>query len=221
MTLTRCSHGHFYDEDKFDQCPHCGNAGQNPDVTVPLNRNSSPTVALTQNNQEDKPTSQLGAPASPSSLAAAAKSAMTSATAPPPGGDTVTVSYYNKAIGTEPVVGWLVCVEGSHLGEDFKLKSGRNSIGRGTGMDVSITGDNTVSREKHAIVVYEPVNHQFLATPGDARELCYLNGKLVLSPMELKVNDVLTVGATRLMFFPCCTDAFHWDMVETADTKNN
>ncbi|MCL2126101.1 MAG: FHA domain-containing protein [Oscillospiraceae bacterium] len=216
MTLTRCNNGHFYDEDKFNQCPHCESAGRNSDNTVAMNRNNNVTVGLTQNDLQDTATAQLGQ--SPgASLSGAVQDVINSGMTVPSGNEGVTVSYYNRAIGTEPCVGWLVCVEGNHLGEDFRLKSGRNFIGRATGMDVVLSGDNTVSREKHAIVLYDPENHQFLVQPGDARELCYLNDKLVLSSMELRINDILKVGATRLMFFPCCTDVFHWGMVEKID----
>ena len=31
--LTRCSHGHFFDGGKYDECPHCNNT-KIPDVTV-------------------------------------------------------------------------------------------------------------------------------------------------------------------------------------------
>ena len=214
MTLTRCGNGHFYDEDKFNRCPHCEAAGRNNVETVAMNRNDNVTAAIPQQDKLDFDNDSN----SGSSLKAAVQKAANSS-ASQDGGDSVTVSYYNKAIGTEPVVGWLVCIEGSHLGEDFRLKSGRNFIGRGIGMDVPITGDNTVSREKHAIVLYDPENQQFLAQPGDAKELCYLNGKLVLAAMELKINDVLKVGATKLMFFPCCTDVFNWEMASRDDEK--
>ncbi|MCL1834980.1 MAG: FHA domain-containing protein [Oscillospiraceae bacterium] len=207
MNLTRCNNGHFFDLDRFAQCPHCASSAGRPSsvVTVAHERNDGVTMPLAP---------EAITAGQPPSLESAAKNAMSSATAPPPpqAAEGVTVSYYNKAIGTEPVVGWLVCVEGAHRGEDFKLKSGRNFIGRSANMDVAITGDNSVSREKHAIVVYDPQTHKFMTQPGEARELCYLNGQLVLNTMELEQNDIITVGATKLMFFPCCTDAFHWDM---------
>jgi len=211
MTLTRCNNGHFYDEDKFNQCPHCETAGQNIDKTVPINRNNDRTVGLTQDGVQEVT----------GSLKTDAEKAISSSIAPSAGSDSVTVSFYNRAIGTEPVVGWLVCVEGNDLGNDFRLKSGRNFIGRATSMDVVIAGDSTVSREKHAIVVYDPENHQFLVQPGDARELCYLNDKLVLSAMDIMVNDILKVGETKLMFFPCCTDKFHWGLAEKPEDKKD
>lgn len=38
MNLTRCNHGHFYDMDKFESCPHCKNngAGAAVEATVGL-----------------------------------------------------------------------------------------------------------------------------------------------------------------------------------------
>ncbi len=132
--------------------------------------------------------------------------------APTSSGDK-TVGFFSSTIGTEPVVGWLVCVGGVHFGEDFKLKSGRNFIGRAAGMDVSIAKDTTVSRERHTAVVYEPRGNLFIVQPGDSKELSYLNGEVVLAPREINAGDRLTVGKTELMFIPCCSAAFNWDMV--------
>jgi hypothetical protein len=110
-------------------------------------------------------------------------------------------------------VGWLVCIEGNNLGVDYRLKTGRNFIGRSQGMDVSIAGDDTVSRDRHAIVVYEPKTFAFLMQAGDSKELSYLNDKVVLNPTEMKINDIVTVGNTKLMFIPCCNETFNWDML--------
>jgi len=131
-----------------------------------------------------------------------------------------TVSFYRSAIGLEPVVGWLVCIEGGSLGRDYRLISGRNFIGRGKDQNVRIEGDNSVSRSRHAIVVYEPRGNQFLVQPGESRELCYLNDELVLSPQRLKANDVLTLGSTKLMFFPCCSEAFKWSTKESGEENS-
>jgi len=80
-----------------------------------------------------------------------------------------------------------------------------------------LTKDKSVSRDKHAIVLYEPKTHIFLVQPGEARELCYLNDQVVLSTQELKRNDVITVGESKLMFFPCCDSVFNWDSVKGKD----
>jgi hypothetical protein len=81
-------------------------------------------------------------------------------------------------------------------------------------MDIAVTDDDTVSRDRHSIVVYEPKTHKFLIQVGEAKELSYLNDKAVLVPEELKIHDVITVGATKFMFFPCCDEHFNWEMLK-------
>lgn len=206
MNLTRCNNGHFYDASTYQHCPHCSAGGQEQASDV--------TRALPQDADVTRPLS-APPPAPPSSLQDAVQSAA-AAPAPvsrPAEEDSKTVGFFGN-VGLEPVVGWLVCVEGSCRGKDFRLKSGRNFIGRSVQMDVAITGDNTVSRERHAVIVYEPKNHLFLVQPGDSKELCYLNDEVVLTPQTIKLNDVLTVGSTKLMFFPCCDKVFNWGQGE-------
>ena len=67
-----------------------------------------------------------------------------------------TVGYYAQVLGVEPVVGWLVCIRGAYRGESFRLKSGRNFIGRAANMDIVLGADQSVSRLRHAAVVYDP-----------------------------------------------------------------
>ena len=125
--------------------------------------------------------------------------------------DARTVSYYARKLGVEPVVGWLVAVEGNYFGEDFRLKAGRNFIGRSPEMDVQLGLDPGVSRRRHAIVVYEPKKRVFYAQPGDSGELFYLNDQVVLSPVEMKPHDVLTIGDTKLMLISLCDEHFRWE----------
>jgi hypothetical protein len=211
MNLTRCENGHFYDKDKFKECPHCGPQDRNADETVSVDRDDSVTMAVTQPGISEQKTTKFSGSTS-SSLSDAVQQATKGASGASDE-DATTIGYYGKAIGTEPVVGWLVCIEGNHLGEDFRLKSGRNFIGRSSGMDVAITGDSSVARDRHAVVVYDPKSVTFLVQAGDAKELCYLNGSVVLSAEKLESNDVLTMGGTQLMFFPCCSEKFNWDQL--------
>lgn len=125
--------------------------------------------------------------------------------------DNCTIGYYSRVIGVEPVVGWLVCTEGEYRGESFKLKSGRNFIGRAANMDVVLSADHSISRYKHAAVIYEPRSRQFIVTAGESRELCYLNGDVVLSNMKMEAYDILNLGNTSLMLVPCCGKRFSWE----------
>lgn len=68
-----------------------------------------------------------------------------------------TVGYYAQVIGVEPVVGWMVCIKGAYRGESFKLKSGRNFIGRAANMDIVLgCRPERVCGFCHAAVVYDP-----------------------------------------------------------------
>lgn len=111
----------------------------------------------------------------------------------------------------EPVVGWLVCIRGAYRGESFRLKSGRNFIGRAANMDIVLGADQSVSRLRHAAVVYDPRSRAFIVAAGDARELCYLNGEVVITSNIMKAYDVLSLGNTDLMLMPLCGEHFTWD----------
>lgn len=124
-----------------------------------------------------------------------------------------TIGFYNEMM-TKPVVGWLVSIEGSTVGKDFRICSGRNYIGRGSDMDIVLEGDNRVSRSKHAIVLFDPRSQKTLCQAGESRELFYLNDDVVTGTVELKQGDVITIGDTKLMFVPFCGVLHTWNTEE-------
>lgn len=121
-----------------------------------------------------------------------------------------TVAYYNIG-GSEPVVGWLVCVKGCYQGESFPLKAGQNFIGRSLSMDVILKDEPTVSRENHAMILFEPQRQVFYLTAGQSAGITYLNDAPVLMPAELKPYDKIGVGKALLVFIPFCGAQFCWD----------
>ncbi|MCL2136727.1 MAG: FHA domain-containing protein [Coriobacteriia bacterium] len=212
MNLTRCKNGHFYDEDRYENCPHCGDASQAENPTQTLIRDDTLTVAVTSGDIDDMQTQSF--------TEGSLSDAVNRATAPvdvDSSGDLPTLNYYNEAIGENPVVGWLVCVQGGNLGKDYRLTAGRNFIGRSASMDIVLLGDNTVARDRHAIIVYDPKSISYLIQAGEAKELSYLNDEVVLGIQELKSGDVVTLGNTKLMFFPCMSSEFNWEkIIDTA-----
>lgn len=122
-----------------------------------------------------------------------------------------TVGFYDEVIKFAPVVGWLVSIEGSTCGKDFRLCSGKNYVGRSQSMDVVLEDDNYVSRDKHAIIVFDPVSQKTLCQAGESRELFYLNGNVVTDTVELQRGDILTIGKTKLKFVPFCGDLHNWN----------
>ena len=207
MRQTRCEKGHFYDADRFASCPHCANmAGGmpqgNPTVTKTLD--DQVTVTLGKPVQSEQMAQMAQAVPAPQVVEVAAEIRAVT----PFDDEPVTQGFFKK--DSDPVVGWLVCTKGVHKGEDFRLRAGRNFIGRGQNMDIKLTGENTVSRDKHAIVLYEPNQRIFLAQMGESHELVYLNGNLLMSNAQMKAYDRLQLGDAELMLIPCCGETFNW-----------
>lgn len=209
MNLKRCDRKHYYDADKFVSCPHCASGyGELEETAAIYPDDDMETEELTNPPQIAQKGSSVPMAGS---LAETVNQVRDSITVED---DIVTVSYYETKSGLEPVVGWLVCIEGDEVGASFELKSGRNFIGRSTKMDVVIK-DHSVSRDKHAVVLYEPKKREFLAQPGESRELFYLNNEVVLNFEKLKAYDVIQVGNTKLMFMPFCSETFCWDDIKS------
>lgn len=200
MNLTKCSNGHFYDSDTYASCPHCSSG---------LAENS--TIAF-----DSAGVGQSGNIAATIDLESyvSAGAGQEEGMGDPDMDDSKTISIYQsgkmETPQMSPIVGWLVCTKGKFYGQDFRLKSGRNFIGRGANMDVCLAGENTVSRDRHATIIHEPRKNIFIAQPGESRELFYVNGNVVLSSIELKKNDILQIGDVQLMLIPCCDDVFQW-----------
>jgi len=121
-----------------------------------------------------------------------------------------TIIVMQKELGADPVVGWLVCVEGAEKGQDHRIHAENNYIGRSEKMDICIRGDNTVSRENHAVVSYDPQSGTFYFAPSGGRGIVRVNGKAVLGTVELTPFDKLEIGGTSLLFVPFCGEEFRW-----------
>jgi len=121
-----------------------------------------------------------------------------------------TVAIVREELGIDPVVGWLVCMDGKEKGKDFRIHTDNNYIGRGEKMDVCLTGDDTVSRENHAVVSYDSKDKLFYFSPGDGRSIVRLNGKALFNTAELCAFDMIEIGKTRLIFVPLCGEKFEW-----------
>ena len=144
-------------------------------------------------------------------------------TAPPPGhGISVTdagktLGLMQEKMGFDPVVGWLVCTEGPSRGKSYTIRGGINAIGRGDRMDITITGDRTISMENHAKISYSYRNNRFNLLPGDGRNIVYLNGEEVFSATPLQAYDLIDFGETKLLFIPLCGERFTWKQEEQKD----
>ncbi|MDR1588915.1 MAG: FHA domain-containing protein [Oscillospiraceae bacterium] len=128
----------------------------------------------------------------------------------PPQAEQKTVAFYGLS-ESEPVVGWLVCVKGEYRGQSFNLKSGQNFIGRAVNMDVWLEKEISVSRNKHTVIVFEPKSGMFFVQPGESGGLTYLDGVLVLTPVQMNAYSKISVGGCELIFIPFCGEHFSWE----------
>ncbi len=234
MKLIRCNNGHFYDQDKFSSCPYCNGGNSTSDsmteafedqVTMPLREPQPPmgsgaASVGTQPAQPEAAVSKSLEQALNQAAPAAPMSGINSVFAESPAGEdyTVAITPGGKTMWTEgqkPAVGWLVCIKGKHIGKDYRLVQGKNYIGRDASMDVCLKGEKTVSRDRHAVIVYDPMNHLYLIQSGESKELTYVNDKVILESQELSSSDKILVGDVKLLFVPLCSEEFNWtDVLE-------
>ena len=112
----------------------------------------------------------------------------------------------------DPVVGWLVIVDGPGKGNYLKLGNGQNSIGRGNTERIKLDfGDELISRSNHAMLTFDPRGGEFYIQQGSGTNLAYLDNSPVLSPAKLSSGNRITLGETTLMFVPLCGENFSWD----------
>jgi hypothetical protein len=124
--------------------------------------------------------------------------------------DNKTVPMMREKMGIEPVVGWLVCVNGAQKGKSYELKGRINTIGRSEKMDISIKGDKTISNENHARLGYAEKNNHFTLIPAENKNVIYINGEDVYAPVALTAYDVIEFGESKLLFVPLCGEKFDW-----------
>jgi hypothetical protein len=112
----------------------------------------------------------------------------------------------------DPVVGWLVVVEGPGRGKAVNIHAGMNSVGRSANQRISINfGDSTISGEAAAFITFEPKRCTFHINHGGKANIVYLNDEAVLTPMPLTPGNVVTIGATKLRFVALCGPDFNWE----------
>jgi hypothetical protein len=111
----------------------------------------------------------------------------------------------------DPVVAWLVVVDGPGRGSSITLGYGQNSIGRGQSERVRIDfGDTQISRENHCFIIYEPNDREFTVLRGTGKGLSYLNQKVIIEPRPIRSGELLRVGATTLRFMAFCGPDYDW-----------
>ena len=214
-----CSAGHVYDADQFASCPYCnrntraiqfGAGGYTPtaapgsygatvapggyDAINPFVTDGDSTIGKTEipdviRRRMDKEK------------------------------DNRTIGEFKRKLGYEPVVGWLVCIEGPEVGKDYRLFGRINTIGRGEGNDVVLAQEHTVSQKSHVRLAYDAKHNNYQLIPGDGANITYLNDEPLYSAQSLNPYDILELGDTKLIFVPLCNDQFRWPTKKTGGAE--
>ena len=117
-------------------------------------------------------------------------------------------------------LGWLIVVGGPGRGAAFTLFNGVSKIGRGKDQTVPLDfGDNSISRENHAAIAYDPMQKSFFIGHGGKANLVRRNDRPVLSTEQLLAGDTITIGETILRFIPLCGPEFTWEESEEQDSS--
>lgn len=231
MILKRCNNGHYYDGEKYAECPECSGAGANFGMGPAqafdgdYADEDSVTVALPRSRGQGMQGSTASTVPLPRGKRKQADDWDDDVTVALPRNhgqgmqaDDVTSALVRKPVkntsgkqGFKPVVGWFVCIRGQDFGRSFALKLGKNYIGRAADMDVCLQGDESVAMKNHAVICYVPKQRRFAVEMGTSGRQFYLNRNVVVRPVWIKQHDILTIGNVSLMFFPCCGEHFSWE----------
>jgi hypothetical protein len=100
--------------------------------------------------------------------------------------------HANKA-----VVGWIVCMDGSQKGQDFRLFDGRNVLGTAADCDIVIFDPYLSAR--HAVILIESKSSKYTIQDLDSRNGTYVNRQRV-QKQELYDNDTVRLASTDFRF---------------------
>lgn len=205
MPVVRCPQGHFYDNQRFSSCPHCG-------ISIGP-REGGPEEKKGEKKQKsffgwmDREKRQAPEQASDKTVALCEEPVIGRED------DQKTVGYYSGAKGNDYVTGWLVCVSGPEKGRDYRLHHGFNRIGRDAGMDVQVMDDPAITRKNHCSVVYDERGRRFSVVPSSGT-LTYYNNRLLTKSEILATGDEIKIGESTFVFIPFCGEDRVWEREE-------
>lgn len=205
--IISCSKGHYYDANRYENCPYCSSGSFSPTVDP-----FADSAGESQEYGGIGKTTDVGGESTyenygnfgPTEIPQAKRRAAESMS------KTQFVDSSTPAGAPVPVVGWLVAVEGPCRGTDYRIHTGYNYIGREAG-DICIHGDNTISAEKDANVTYVPQTRKFYIAHEQGKNVLLVNDMPVIGGgMEIHSFDLITIGTTKLMFIGMCGEKFTW-----------
>ncbi len=193
MGFKQCANGHFYNEEINNSCPYC-ESEKTVNETIFVDDFRGETQFEFTGIVDDAGKTQFGSNNNLNSDP----------------DDNRTQIIIKEKMGNDPIVGWLVCVDGAEKGKDYRVHTDNNYIGRADNMDICVRGDDTISRENHAVISYDMKNKTFYFSPSSGRSIVRHNDAPVFATVQINAYDDLEIGETKFKFIPFCGEAFSW-----------
>lgn len=98
-------------------------------------------------------------------------------------------------------VGILKVVDGPGKGQERPVFSGTNQLGRSADNRIPLDfGDNTISRQQHAVIAYNSADASFRIFDGGKQNPVHVNGERLSGDRALSDGDIIKIGLTTLRF---------------------
>lgn len=186
MAIVQCINHHYYDDTKNKECPYCAKM-----LTSEASQEMGEqlTCYMDDYSVDD--------------------AQMTEAYGDFVDEEDKTIGFFDEEVGNVLTVGWLVCTCGPQKGKSYIVHSGRNFAGRSLDMDIVLSDDQAISREKHFSIVYDPKDVKFYFVAGEGQT--YVNDEPIQEECLLNEGDVLKVGECSYLFIPFCKEGRVWE----------
>lgn len=191
MATKKCANGHQYDSSIYgDKCPFCPSPTSSAGKTKVTEGPAGGGTKVIGDTGTTIPggTVKIEEPVGPDIPGGATVIRHTT----PTGGT-------GMASGNRKLVGLLVSYSLNPLGEVYKIYEGKNLIGKSPTCDIPLTGDNYIS-SSHLLVLYREAENIFWAIDQNSSNGTYINGEFASDRVRLNTNDVVVIGATKLVF---------------------
>ena len=216
MNIVKCVNGHFYDSDKTTECPECKKkksemTGADFDVST-FHR------AEGRGRQgEQRFYNGISGQIDNSSPENTDMSHILNSSGSTGDTEGKTVGIFSTERRSGYIVGWIVGIKGPVRGYDYRIRSGKNWIGRSYTMDIVIAeGDRSMEEKQHCAIVYDGKWNRFYLLPGNGT-ITYLNNQVLSDPKEIKLRDRIRMGNCFFVFIPFCIEGCKWDEGDLAE----
>lgn len=190
MATKKCVNGHQYDSSIYgDKCPFCPSSTSSADKTK-ITENPSKKTKLIGDIETYIPNETLKIEEPIEHDIPGGGTIIRHTT---PTGDTGITS------GNRKLVGLLISYSLNPLGDVYKIYEGKNLIGKAPTCDIALIGDNYIS-SSHLLILYREAEDIFWTIDQNSSNGTYVNGQFASDRVRLNTNDIIVIGATKLVF---------------------